>query len=68
MRSGFVYIVLGYLWHAGDNGFFWPSTAADYTDYANANAYRFDFREADVYPSSGPDVRFYGFPLRCLAD
>ncbi len=71
VRSGYFHLTrsAGTLKYAGVYGYEWSSrgssTAANGT--ATPSAYYFDFHESVAYPSSGPNVRWYVFPLRCLS-
>ena len=63
VRSGYIELpsTAGTLRNAGLNADYWSSRGS-----AAANAYGLGFATA-VYPSNGPNNRWYGFPLRCLS-
>ncbi len=69
MRSGYVNLIIaaGVFRNAGEWGPIWSSHANMYTSNTSATAYYLTFNATDVYPSLGPDSRFYAFPLRCLS-
>ena len=49
--------------HAGLSGYWWSSRS--YSDATHA--YYLGFNASDVYPSDGPNNRWFGFSLRCLS-
>ncbi len=63
VRSGYVYLpnTAGTLRYAGLHGDWW-SARGD----AATSAYGLYFNATGVYPSNG-DVRWHGYPLRCLS-
>ena len=63
VRSGYVHLpnTAGTLRTAGRNADYWSSRAD-----ATTTAYNLYFGTA-VYPSGGPNIRYYGFSLRCLS-
>ncbi len=64
MRSGIVYLAgtAGTLRYAGLYADYWSSRGG-----AATTAYSLAFHASTVDPSSGPHIRYYGFPLRCLS-
>ena len=48
-------------------GYYWSRTAVTYISTINASAYYFRLATGEVGPSTGPDNRWHGFSLRCLA-
>ena len=69
VRSGRLNLTVsaGTLGYAGVSGSWWSSRAAAYTSSTSATAYYLEFGGSSVYPSNGPNNRWYGFPLRCLS-
>ncbi len=70
VRSGFINLPSrngGTFLAAGLYGDWWSSRAAAYTSSTSATAYLLTFNASTVYPSYGPDFRWYGFSLRCLS-
>ncbi len=71
VRSGYIELpkTAGRLRNAGNNSLAWSSVAsATRNDGASVpSAYYLHFFGSNVNPSNGPDYRWYGFPLRCLA-
>ena len=69
VRSGRLNLTVsaGTLGNAGINGYEWSSRGAAYTSSTSAAAYSLAFNDSTVYPSGGPNNRWYGFPLRCLS-
>ena len=69
MRSGSINIGNGHSGYVGVGGNYWPSTAASKrSDNSSVfSAYILGFAASGSYPSNGPDYRWFGFPLRCLA-
>ena len=49
------------------NGYGWASYAVTYSAAVNANAYRLSFNAIGLSGTSGPDSRYIGNPVRCLA-
>ena len=67
VRSGDVGLGNGSLRNFGRNGNGWSRSAMAYgVGTWAANAYRLAFDPSTVYPSYGPDARWYGIPVRCL--
>ncbi len=70
VRSGYIHMQYGPFWHKSARGFYWPRSAGGYSSYVGDNAataYRLYFDASGVSPSNGPEDRWAGFPLRCLA-
>ncbi len=65
VRSGRVDLGTGALRVFGYVGYGWSRTASTYSSPSSANAYYLDFNPSGVTPSSN-DIRWYGFPVRCL--
>ncbi len=67
VRSGNVHLNNGSLRDSGRTGYDWSRSAVAYgVGTWAANAYYLAFDLSTVYPSYGPDNRYYGFPVRCL--
>ena len=67
VSSGDVGLGNGSLRNFGRNGNGWSHSAVAYgVGTWAANAYRLAFDPSTVYPSYGPDARWYGIPVRCL--
>ncbi len=66
VRSGWVNLNNSTLRSFGHNENVWSRSAAAYSSATSANAYYLAFNAGTVYPSRGPDNRWYGFPVRCL--
>ena len=64
VRSGIVYLAgtAGTFRYAGLYADYWSSRGS-----AATNAYSLAFHASTVDPSSGPYMRWHGFPLRCLS-
>lgn len=67
VRSGNVGLHYGSLRSFGIYGYDWSSSSVASTSVASATAYYLGFYASGVYPSGGPNGRWYGFPVRCLA-
>ena len=69
VRSGFTDLSNGYgaLRGSSDVGIWWSKTADDYTSVYLAHAFTAALTQNQVIVPSTYD-RWYGFPLRCLAD
>ena len=67
VRSGNVNLNNGFLRNAGINGYDWSSMAAAFTSSTSATAYNLNFNASGLNPSNGPNNRWNGFPVRCLA-
>lgn len=68
VRSGYIYIHVGYLGLVGAHGNWWTSSAT-FKHYSGSNissAYYFGVFVSSGYPSAGPDYRFIAFPFRDL--
>lgn len=61
MRSGLIYLGLGYLRFAGSHGLYWSVTAG-----ASASAYLLYFDPSGAYPTALYN-RYNGYSARCLA-
>lgn len=66
VRSGWVSIYHGYLRNAGITSYAWPMTATSVSSIYDARAYNLHFNSSIINLSGGPDLRYYGFPLRWL--
>ena len=66
VRSGTVPLNNGALRGYGESGWGWSRSAVAYGSATSANAYPLYFNPSVVNPSNGPDLRYYGFPVRCL--
>ena len=71
MRSGHIYLAItaGTFRYAGHEGSWWSSRGSStrYDGVTTPSAYSLGFNVTAVTPSAGPDVRWHGFPLRCLS-
>ena len=67
VRSGIVLLSHGSLRNFGINGYGWSSASRAFSSITSATTYYLDFNASGVNPSYGPDHRWYGFPIRCLA-
>ncbi len=67
VRSGGVALDYGSLRRFGLNGYGWSSISVAFTSVTSATAYALAFNASGVYPSDGPNARWVGFPIRCLA-
>ncbi len=67
VRSGAIGLYYGSLRASGYNSQNWSGTAANYgMGTWAAAAYNLDFGPSSVNSSHGPDLRWNGFPVRCL--
>ena len=66
VRSGLVILHTGTLRYFGYHGYDWSRSSVAYSSATSANAYGLFATASGVYPSNGPDLRYYGFPVRCL--
>ena len=66
VRSGGVRLDHGALRRSGESGWGWSRSAVAYGSATSANAYPLYFNPSVVNPSNDPDLRYYGFPVRCL--
>ena len=67
VRSGLVALDVGSLRFSGLNGYDWSRSAVTYgVGTWAANSYWFEFTASESRPSHGPDIRWYGLPVRCL--
>ena len=64
VRSGYVNLYDGALRYFGVSGCGWSSISVAFTSITSATAYDLYFVASGVYPSLGPDHRWYGFPIR----
>ena len=69
MRSGNLNPADGKFWNAGVYGYYWSSRGSStrYDGVATPSAYNLNFNATGVNPSNGPNNRYNGFSLRCLA-
>ena len=68
MRSGNVDMPNGSLRIAGHYGYAVSRTAVAYgVGVWDATIYALEFNVSGLYPSRGPNVRWIGYPVRCLA-
>ena len=72
MRSGGIRLIGvdgATFWRAGWNGYDWSSRGSSTSASGNSvpSVYRLQLNDDGVYPSNGPDHRWYAFPLRCLS-
>ena len=67
VRSGLVDLDYGSLRLFGVYGYGWSSASWAFTSVTSATAYLLGFYASGVAPSYGPDHRWHGFPIRCLA-
>ena len=67
VRSEYVTLRYGSLRGFGFDGYDWSSFSVAFTSATSATAYYLTFRASGVNPSGGPDRRWLGFPIRCLA-
>ena len=67
VRSGVVYLGRGALRYFGVTGYGWSLISVAFTSVTSAAAYYLDFHASGVGPSYGPNSRWHGFPIRCLA-
>ena len=67
VRSGYVHLGYGSLRGFGFDGYDWSSLSVAFTSVTSATAYDLGLNESGVYPSHGPNARWDGFPIRCLA-
>ena len=69
VRSGNINMSNGRLRNAGINGYNWSTMASSKHNSGSAvpSAYDLGFDATGVYPSHGPNFRWIGFSLRCLA-
>ena len=67
VRSGLVILGNGALRYFGVNGYGWSLISVAFTSVTSAAAYYLDFHASGVGPSYGPNSRWHGFPIRCLA-
>ena len=65
-RSGVVNLGHGSLRAFGVDGYGWSRSAMAYRSATWANAYNLGANASGVYPSSGPNGRWVGYPVRCL--
>ena len=64
MRSGSITLLNhGYLRRADFYGYYWSRSGL-----ASNNAYFLNFTPSGVLPAGSPDIRYFGFPLRCLQE
>lgn len=68
MRSGWIDLprAIGRLRNAGNDSLVWSSLTVAYTSTTSATVRYLSFNTKVVYPSGGPDNRWYGFSLRWL--
>ena len=64
VRSGLVDLYRGSLRDFGFNGYGWSSSSVAFSSVTSATTYHLTFNASGVNPSSGPDNRYYGFPIR----
>ena len=69
VRSGSIYLSIGYLGNAGVYSLYWSLVAASVrsTGIIVPSAYGLRFNASGVSPSFGPNYRWFGRPLRGLA-
>ncbi len=69
VRSGYVYRNNSSARVLGVDGHSWSATASPvyYGGSAGLTGYNLGFNASGVFPSNGPDYRWNGFPIRCLA-
>ena len=69
VRSGYVNRDNGSARNLGLNGYNWSTTASPVYNNGSAGltGYNLGFNASGVNPSGGPDGRWSGFPIRCLA-
>ncbi len=65
VHSGWVHLNISGLRYVGLDGYGWSRAAKTYSSPTSAYAYYLDFDPSGVTPSSN-DIRWYGFPVRCL--
>ncbi len=63
LRSGHLYINVGFLRHASSNADYWSISGGPV-----GSAYHLHFNMVGTYPILGPDVRYTGFSLRRLQE
>ena len=66
MRSGYISISSGRLWNTGVDSYSWSRTMGEYSP-ESSGSWALSIDANRVIPG-GENRRFYGFPLRCLAD
>ena len=67
VRSGFVDLYYGSLRAFGIYGYGWSSSSVAFTSVTSATAYYLGFNASGIGSSHGPNARWVGFPIRCLA-
>ncbi len=66
VRSGDIHLATSSLRTLGRDNLAWSRTAVNYLSNSSASSYIMDFDGSGVYPTTGPNNRYYGFPVRCL--
>ena len=66
VRSGFVGLGSGFL-GGFDASYGWSSLSVVFTSVTSATACNLGLNASGVAPSNGPNFRWFGFPIRCLA-
>ena len=66
VRSGHVALDTSSLRLFGSNNYNWSSSAVEFEQVTSATAHHLDVNASYVYPSRGPNNRWFGFPIRCL--
>ncbi len=66
VRSGSINVRSGSLRYLGLDNNVLSRSAGGYWSITGANVYFLEFNANDVNPSFGPDLRWIGFPVRCL--
>ncbi len=66
VRSGIIFIDESALMHIGTDGYMWSQTAGGYSAPSWFSAFHLGFGKTNSGPSSGPNYRRNGFPVRCL--
>ncbi len=68
VRSGQIYLSFSFSRVVGIYGYIWSSIASTYSNAASAVSYNMRLDDSGGLNSShGPNGRFLGFPVRCLA-
>ncbi len=66
VRSGDIHLATSSLRTLGRDNLAWSRTAVNYLSNSSASSYIMDFDGSGVYPTTGPNNRYYGYPVRCL--
>ncbi len=67
VRSGGVNLSYGSLRGFGFDGYGWSSISVAFTSVTSATAYDLHLNASGIGSSHGPNARWVGFPIRCLA-